>query len=126
MSNDIKSYRDLIVWQRSHKLAKEIIKASRKFPDSEEARIIKKQLIRSSTAVPANIAEGYGANKGKVYSNSLTIARRELMETDYWLLLSYEMGYIPEVVYREIEGGYKEVRAMLSSIISRLDNTLDS
>ncbi len=120
MGRKIKGYRDLIVWQKSHKLAKRVIEICRKFPNTEEARIIKKQLIRSSTSVPANIAEGYSGNGGKVYRNALTIARREVTETDYWLLLSYEIGYIGEFEYHEIESSYAEVRAMLSSLISKL------
>ena len=90
----IRSYRDLIVWQKAHELAKTVISLCKRFPDTEEARVVKNQLLRSSTSVPANIAEGYGGNKGKVFLNSLTIARRESCEADYWLLLSHELGYI--------------------------------
>ena len=126
MTKRIRSYRDLIVWQKAHELAKRVIEVCKKFPFTDEARIIKNQLIRSSTSVPSNIAEGYSGNKGKVYLNSLTIARREATETDYWLLLSYEIGYIEYEEYEEVEKGYGEVRAMLSSIISKLENSPDS
>lgn len=122
----IKSYRDLIVWQKAHELAKRVIKICGNFPNSEEARIIKRQLLRSSTAIPGNIAEGYGGNKGKVFQNSLTIARREATETDYWLLLSFELGYIAGAIHHAIEKEYQEVRAMLSSFILRLEKTSDS
>ncbi|MBI3753549.1 MAG: four helix bundle protein [Deltaproteobacteria bacterium] len=120
----IRDYRDLIVWQRAHGLAKAVIKTCSKFPNTEEARIIKKQLLRSSTAIPGNIAEGYGGNKGKVFQNSLTIERREATETDYWLFLSFELGYIEGAIHLAIEKGYQEVRAMLSSFISRLEKSL--
>ncbi len=123
MKKRIGSYRDLVVWQKAHELAKMVIEICRNFPLTDEGRIIKNQLIRSCTSVPANIAEGYSANKGRVYSNALTIARREATETDYWLLLSYEIGYIGEREYREAESGYDEVRAMLSSMISKLEAT---
>ncbi len=121
MKKRIRSYRDLVVWQKAHELAKRVIEMCKKFSSTDEARIIKNQLIRSCTSVPANIAEGYSANRGRVYSNALTIARREATETDYWLLLSYEIGYIGEKEYREIESGYDEIRAMLSSMISKLE-----
>jgi four helix bundle protein len=116
----IRSYRDLIVWQKAHHLAREILSACRKFPKTDEARIIKGQIIRSATSVPANIAEGFGGNKGKVFQNSLTIARRETGETDYWLLLSFEEGYIDKEEHEKLEAGYSEVRAMLSSMISKI------
>ncbi|MFA4910030.1 MAG: four helix bundle protein [Desulfobacteria bacterium] len=73
-----------------------------------------------------SIAEGYGGNKGRVFQNSLTIARRETSEADYWLLLSYELGYMSEETHREAEQGYGEVRSMLSSLISKLGATSDS
>jgi len=120
MSQKIKSYRDLIVWQRAHDLARKLMSSCRKFPRTDEARIIKQQVIRSATSVPANIAEGFGGNKGKVFQNSLTIARREAGETDYWILLSFEEGYIDINSYKELENGYREVRAMLSSMIYKI------
>ena len=121
MKKRIRSYRDLVVWQKAHGLAKMVIEICKTFPSTDEARIIKNQLIRSCTSVPANIAEGYSGNKGKAYSNSLTIARKESTETDYWLLLSYELGFIGEDKHISLEKGYSEVRAMLSSLIARLE-----
>lgn len=116
----IKSYKDLIVWQKAHELARRILAICRNFPKTDESRIIKKQLIRSATSIPANIAEGFGGNKGKVFQNSLTIARREVGETDYWLLLSCEEGYLDRKTYEEFESTYNEVRAMLSAMISKI------
>lgn len=116
----IKNYKDLIVWQKAHDLARKVLAICRKFPQADEAKIIKKQLIRSTTSVPANIAEGFGGNKGKVFQNSLTIARREVGETDYWLLLSCEEGYLDRKTYEEFESIYNEVRAMLSAMISKI------
>jgi len=52
----IKGYRDLLVWQTAHELAKEVITHSGHFPLTDEASIIKKQIIRSAISVPANIA----------------------------------------------------------------------
>lgn len=81
----IKTYRDLIVWQKAHVLAKKVLAISRNFPQTEEAKLIRTQLIKSSTSVPANIAEGFGGNKGKVFKNCLTIAgvRRVKPTTGY-------------------------------------------
>ena len=123
----IKTYRDLIVWQKAHELAKKVLAICRKFPKTEDAKIIKIQLIKSSTSVPANIAEGFGGNKGKVFQNSLSIARREAGETDYWLLLSLEEGLIEDKsIQEDMENGYREVIAMLSSLISKVSKFSNS
>ncbi len=111
---------------KAHELAKKILAVCRTFPNSEEGRIIKTQLIKASTSVPANIAEGFGGNKGKVFQNSLTIARREASETDYWLLLSFEERYVKDSKeYVFMETGYREVIAMLSSLINKVSKPLD-
>lgn len=120
---EIRTYRDLIVWQKSHELAKLVLEACGKFPKTDEARIVKKQLIRSCTSIPANIAEGYGGNKGRVFQNSLTIARREANETDYWLFLSYELKYISKEESQNLAKGYDEVRAILSTLITKIEKS---
>ncbi len=121
MEGAIKSYRDLIVWQKAHELAKKVIRLVASFPRSEEAIIIKRQLVKAATSVPANIAEGYGGNRGKAFQNSLTIARRECGETDYWLFLCHDIGIIDRGVHGQTERGYAEVRAILTSLIEKLD-----
>jgi four helix bundle protein len=116
----IKTYRDLVVWQKAHALAKLLIAACSQFPANDEGSVIKKQLLRSCTSIPANIAEGFGGSGGKVFRNSLIIARREATETDYWILLSHELGLLRKEVYDEACLGYGEVRMMLSALIRKV------
>ncbi|MBI5378624.1 MAG: four helix bundle protein, partial [Nitrospirae bacterium] len=91
------------------------------FPRSEEATIIKRQLVKAATSVPANIADGYGGNKGKSFQNSSTIARSDSSEADYWIFLCHDIGWVGGEVFMELESGYAEVRAMLTSMIEKLD-----
>ncbi len=124
--SEVNSYRDLIVWQKAHKLAKSTLGLAAKFPRTDEARIVKRQLVRAATSVPANIAEGYGGHKGKAYKNYLLIARRSLTETDYWYLLSYESNYIDKSAYENDNNLVNEIRAMLSKIIDKLESNIGS
>ena len=118
----IKTYRDLIVWQKAHSLAKQVIMICRGFPRNDEtAEVIERQLIRSSTSIPANIAEGYGGRRsGKAYQNYLVIARRSVNETDYWVYLAHDLEYIKHETYRQLEENCREVIMILSKIISKL------
>lgn len=118
----INSYRDLIVWQKAHELAKEIINTDFQPSNREEVKIVKNQLIRSSLSIPANIAEGYGGHKGASYKNYLIIARRSSTETDYWIFLLYDLGYITEEIYNKIKRTIDEINAMLTAMINKLDN----
>ena len=89
------------------------------FQDRMKRKSSKDSLSALQPRSQLTIAEGFGGNKGRVFQNSLTIARREANESDYWLLLSFEEDYMRKAVHEELESGYREVRAMLSSIISR-------
>jgi four helix bundle protein len=52
------SFRDLIVWQKSHELVLVIYKITRNFPDEEKFGLIS-QMRRSAISIPENIAEGF-------------------------------------------------------------------
>lgn len=54
MSDDIRSYKDLIVWQKAHELVRKVLSICRSLPKNEETRIIKAQLINAVTSAPAN------------------------------------------------------------------------
>jgi len=59
MSEKLKSYKDLKVWQRSYQLCLEIYKITKGFPDEEKYGLTS-QLRRAAVSVPSNISEGYG------------------------------------------------------------------
>jgi len=62
----MKDFRDLIVWQKAMGLFEDVVKDAEKFPNTEVARIISNQVLRSVSSVSANIAEGYGRRKGNI------------------------------------------------------------
>jgi len=75
----MKSYRDLIVWQKAIDLVTLIYKLVDCFPN-EEKYSLTSQIKRSAISVPSNITEGYGRNYSKDYSRFLQIARGSLYE----------------------------------------------
>ncbi|HET6768454.1 MAG TPA: four helix bundle protein [Chitinophagaceae bacterium] len=78
-------YRDLIVFQKSYKLAMDIFGATKKFP-AEERYSLTDQLRRSSRSVCANLVEAYRRRKYRPYFISkLTDSETENAETQVWL-----------------------------------------
>ena len=73
----MKSYRDLIVWQKSMDLVTLTYNLVESFPVNERFSLTS-QLKRSAVSIPSNIAEGYGRNYSKDYSRFLQIARGSL------------------------------------------------
>ena len=55
---EIKSYRDLVVWQKSMELVTTVYTITKEFP-KEELYALTSQIRRSAVSVPSNIAEGY-------------------------------------------------------------------
>jgi four helix bundle protein len=64
---EIKSFEDLIVWQKAHRLFLEVARDIEVFPNGRTANVIANQLLRSAGSISANIAEGFGRRMGKEY-----------------------------------------------------------
>ena len=82
----IRTFRDLIVWKKAHEMDLRVIELVTAFPRQPALGVIGDQLLRSSTSISANIAEGHGSYRGKEYSRFLSYALRSAYETENWLL----------------------------------------
>lgn len=115
----MKSYRDLIVWNKSMSLVTLIYTILKKFLDEEKFGLVS-QIKRSSVSVPSNIAEGYGRNYTKDYSRFLQIARGSLYEMQTQIEISKNLNFISEKEVKEIFDLTLEVEKMLNSLINKL------
>lgn len=119
MGRKVNDFEDLLVWQKSHQLVLEIYKTTSNFPKSEELGL-SNQLRRSAASIPANIAEGLGANTRANFKRMLFIARGSLVETRYHLILAKDLGYISKATYQYLKEKYDEVGRMLNALINSL------
>jgi four helix bundle protein len=98
------NYRDLQVWQRSHRLAVEVYRLTEVFPKREVFGLTA-QLRRAATSVPTNIVEGSKRRQSRDSARFINIAEGSLAETEYLLILSYELGFLtcdPAAILAEI------------------------
>jgi len=114
----LKSYKELIVWQKSMILVKEIYKISSSFPDNEKFGLTS-QMRRASVSIPSNIAEGWGRLSRKSYIQFLRISRGSLFELETQILITKELNYISDSEI--IENLITKISKMLNSIIKKLD-----
>ena len=119
MSNN-RSFKNLILWQKAHALVLEIYKMTSSLPKSEQFGIIN-QIQRSSTSVPANIAEGYGRISTKEKIRFLYIANGSLEETRYFLILIQDLKFSQT---ERIQKNLTEVSKILNSYIKKLKESL--
>lgn len=120
------SFRNLALWQRGQELALEIIKMTERLPDTTSARVIARQVVSSSSSVPANIAEGHGRYSVASYRNHLSIARGSVCETETWIDLLQRASYIDSDLEKELVRRCQHLLAGLTSQMQALERKLRS
>ncbi len=70
----VKSYRDLIVWQKAMDVVENVYRTTQSFP-KEELYGLTQQVRRAVVSVPSNVAEGQGRRSTKEFLNHLSIAQ---------------------------------------------------
>lgn len=113
-------FKDLVVWQKAHGLFLDVAKDVEDFPKNKAADIVARQILRSSSSVGANIAEGNARHKGKEYEHYLIVARGSLSETENWLIASKDLGYFSAAVYEQRVAALEEIMRMLNSLIGKI------
>lgn len=115
----VNSYRDLQVWQRALDLACDIHRMSRALPKEETYRITS-QIIRASTSIAANIAEGNGRGTRKDYAHFVSIARGSAAELETFLIIIKRLELAPLPVVEGLLNRTEEVARMLNALRSKL------
>ena len=119
---EIKSYKDLLIWQKGIKIVCLVYKLVKSFPQ-EELYALTSQIKRASISIPSNIAEGYGRNTDKSFSHFLDISRGSLFEIETQLLIANELGFITnETLYTEILSQIEEESKMINAFSKTLKN----
>lgn len=119
MTDSIKTFRDLQVWQKGMELCKVIYSSTKEFPDDEKFGLTS-QMRRASVSIPSNIAEGYGRRSTGDYIRFLQITMGSLYELETQLELSKEFGYTSKKAFDEVNSLLMEIERMLSSLIHKL------
>lgn len=115
----IKSYRDLVVWQKSMALITEIYSITRLFPKEELYGLVS-QIRRSAVSIPSNIAEGYGRYSTNDYTRFLQIAIGSLYELQTQLEICLNLGYLSKDTFEKVYEQSREIERMLSSLIKKV------
>lgn len=115
----VKSYKDLIVWQKSMGLVAMVYQVTKTFP-KEELYGLTNQLRRAAVSIPSNIAEGQARNSTAEFRNFLSIARGSLAEVETQLLIAERLNYLGSDKLREIQAVQIEVNKMTNALMNKL------
>jgi four helix bundle protein len=115
----IKSYKDLIVYQKAKLLTVDIIKyfSKTKLPMAKE--FLFSQLFRAVSSIAANLAEGFGRNYSGSFRQFVGIARGSAFETEYWLEIMIELGHFDPKIVNSFIDRNNEICKMLSGLMNK-------
>jgi len=119
MSGAIKTFRDLLVWQKSMVLVTDVYKASAGFP-SDERFGLTSQLRRCVVSIPSNIAEGFGRDTTNDYLRFLGIAKGSLYEAQTQIEIGRNLQFVEDSRFNTLLEQAREIERMLTSMIRKL------
>jgi len=114
-------YRDLKVYQLSYQLAMQLFERSKGFPIDEKYSLTD-QVRRSSRSIAGNIAEAWKKRQyRKMFVSKLIDCAGEAGETEVWLDIAKDAGYLSQEEYQYFFEKYSEVSKMLSGMIDKAE-----
>ncbi|MBQ2661492.1 MAG: four helix bundle protein [Clostridia bacterium] len=111
---------DSIMRDKSRELAKNIVILCRNIKAEHKESVLTNQLLRSGTSIGANLHEAQYAQGTKDFISKFEIALKECHETEYWLELLYETGYIKGEQYKSLHNDCGAIRRMLISSVNTI------
>lgn len=115
----VKSFRDLVVYQKSRQLSKEILRLTKSFP-KEEMFSLTDQIRRSSRSIGANLAEAWAKRRyEKHFVSKLTDSDGEQMETQHWIETALDCEYIDQATSAHFIEKCMEIGRMLGSMMEK-------
>jgi four helix bundle protein len=112
-------FRDLLMWQRAMKLARDVYHATESFP-RKEVFGLSSQLCRSAVSVPSNIAEGHGRLSDRSFAVFLGHSRGSLFELETQLELAENLGYLSRSQLQKLMADSAEIGRMLNGLLNTL------
>ena len=116
---EIRTFRDLMVWQKSMALLTRLYRQTNRFPADEKYGLVS-QMRRSAVSIPSNIAEGYGRRATGDYLRFLQIAIGSVYELQTQLEISRNLKFMNDKNYTALNEDLCEVERMLSSLTGKI------
>lgn len=118
----MRNYKDLLVWEKAHKLTLAIYKETNAFP-KEERFGLTSQVRRAAYSIAANLAEGCGRRSDGEMARYVQIAMGSSAELSYHLLLCRDLGILGTAEFSRLSAFLEEVMRMLSALSGRVKGT---
>jgi four helix bundle protein len=121
MQKDIKSFRDLNIWDKGIELVKGIYKETQHFP-KEELYGLTNQIRRASISIPSNIAEGHIRQHRAELRQFLSVALGSLAELETQIVISRELNFVSTEKSQNLIDQMGSLGKMIRGLIKKLTN----
>lgn len=106
-----------LILRKSMDFAVRTVKLCRFLSGEKRENVLSRQLLRSGTAIGANLREAEFAQSTNDFISKNSIALKEASESRYWLELLYKTGYLTEKQFQSIFDDCTELIRILVAII---------
>jgi four helix bundle protein len=106
-----------VIKDKSFRFALRIVKLYQYLKDDKKEYVLSKQVLRSGTAIGALVRESQHAESKADFIHKLSIALKEANETEYWIELLFQSGFLEEKSYQSIHIDIEELLKLLTSIV---------
>ena len=117
----VRNFREYSVWQDAVELSTYVYKCTEQMPRFERKGLCD-QLQRAVVSIASNIAEGCGRTTKDAFANFLDTALGSAYEVETQLLISKNIGYIDEVLYKDILNKVQHIEAQISRLLGTIRN----
>ena len=114
-SKGVRSYRELVVWQKAMDLVELVYNITRDWP-KEEIYGLTSQIRRGVVSVPSNIAEGQGRTSTREFLHHLSMAYGSLCEVETQISVAQRLGYVQPAIAERILDNAAEVGRLLNGL----------
>jgi|LakMenE18May11ns_1017448.scaffolds.fasta_scaffold9879632_2 four helix bundle protein len=108
--------KDNVIQQKSYAFAVRIVKVYQYLCDEKREFTLSKQLLRCGTSVGANVEEAIGGQSDKDFFAKLTISYKEARETQYWIRLLTDTGYLSKDQSDSLLNDIIEIQKIIGTI----------
>jgi four helix bundle protein len=115
MNDKLKSYKDLIVWQKSIALVKQVYQLTRSFPSEEKFGLVS-QLRRAAVSGPSNLAEGHARNTTGEFIQFISHAEGSLAELETQVILAVELAFCSSAEAQSLHDLIEEIQKMANAL----------
>ena len=109
---------------KSYAFAIRIVKLYKLLSVEKKEYVLSKQMLRSGTAIGALVKEAEHAQSKADFLNKMNVALKEASETEYWLMLMKDTGYLSEKEFLSMKNDCAEILKLLIAIVKTTKNNL--